>query len=215
MQLVAENLTIERGGRIVVERLSLSAQAGEAVVLRGPNGAGKTTLLRALAGYLPTTEGSIRLDGGDAEKSIAEQSHVVGHANGVKANLTVRENITFWASFLDGEASRRDRIDVAMDHFGLLALEDYPASYLSAGQRRRVGLARLVAAERPIWLLDEPTVSLDTASITLLATAIDRHTAEGGIVLAATHVEMGLQRVRSVDLGSTGSASNRASDAPL
>ncbi|MBX9682727.1 MAG: heme ABC exporter ATP-binding protein CcmA [Hyphomicrobium sp.] len=199
MKLVAENLVVDRGGRTILDDLSLTAVAGEALILTGPNGAGKTTLLRTLAGFLPQVSGRIRLEGGDAEKIIAEQAHVVGHGNAVKANLTARENLQFWAAFLETEASAA-RVKTALTHFGLDALDDYPAAYLSAGQKRRLGLARLLVAERPLWFLDEPTMSLDTASTKWLAVAIDAHTANGGLVIAATHLPLGLARARTFDL---------------
>lgn len=199
VKLVAENLVVDRGGRTILDGLSLAAIGGEALLLTGPNGAGKTTLLRTLAGFLPQVSGTIRFEGGDADKTIAEQAHVVGHGNGVKANLTVHENLLFWAAFLETEAAA-ERVRTALSHFGLDALDHYPAAYLSAGQKRRLGLARLLVAHRPLWFLDEPTMSLDTASTTRLAVAIDAHTAGGGLVIAATHLPLGLARARTFDL---------------
>lgn len=200
MQLVAENLVIERGGRVIVSEKSFAVQAHEALLLTGANGAGKTTLLRALAGFLPLAGGAIRVAQGDAEKSLAEQAHVIGHANAVKANLTVGENVMFWAQFLDGDDGADRRTAAALEAFALTELADFPASYLSAGQKRRVGLARLLSAPRPIWLLDEPTVSLDAASTARLAKVINSHTSAGGIVIAATHLPLGLERTRELRL---------------
>jgi heme exporter protein A len=200
VQLVAENLTIERGGRVIVSGVSFAVAPGEALTLTGANGAGKTTVLRALAGFLPLAGGSIRLELGDAEKSLAEQTHAVGHANAVKAHLTVGENVLFWSRFLGGEAGARERVTAALEAFALSDLEDFPASYLSAGQKRRLGLARLLAAPRPVWLLDEPTVSLDSASTERLAKAANARTASGGIVIAATHLPLGLERTRELRL---------------
>jgi heme exporter protein A len=200
VQLVAETLTIERGGGVIVSGVSFAVAPGEALILTGANGAGKTTLLRALAGFLPVAGGSIRLEQGDVEKSLAEQTHAVGHANAVKAHLTVGENVMFWSRFLGGEAGSRDRVTAALEAFALADLEDFPASYLSAGQKRRLGLTRLLAAHRPVWLLDEPTVSLDTASTARLAKAVNAHTASGGIVVAATHLPLGLERTRELRL---------------
>ena len=202
MPLIAEHLIIERGARAIIKDLSFSAGNGEAVVLTGPNGAGKTTLLRALAGYLRPISGSIRFDGGDADKTIAEQAHVIGHSNAVKAALSVRENVAFWAEYLAPGQDATERSDAALRHFALLELAEFPAGYLSAGQKRRLGLARLLAAERPIWLLDEPTVSLDAASTLLLAKAVNAHTQSGGIAIAATHLPLGLERARELKLGS-------------
>jgi heme exporter protein A len=206
LQLVAENLVIERGGRVIAGGISFAIEAGEALLLTGANGAGKTTLLRALAGFLPLSGGAIRVEGGDADKSLAEQAHAIGHANAVKFNLTVAENIMFWSRFLSGEDGAKDRTAEALEAFALNDLEDFPASYLSAGQKRRVGLARLIAAPRPIWLLDEPTVSLDAASTVRLAKIINAHTSGGGIAIAATHLPLGLERTRELKLERGGKA---------
>lgn len=204
MQLIAEKLVVERGSRAVIRDFSLSVGAGEAVILSGRNGAGKTTLLRALAGLLPAISGSVRIDGGDDEKTVGEQAHVVGHAHAVKANLTVRENLEFWARYLGGSANDGARVDRALEKFALRDLAEFPAGYLSAGQKRRVGLARLLAAERPVWLLDEPTVSLDAASTGLLAKAIEAHVEGGGMAIVATHIPLGLSRSRELALESRG-----------
>ena len=201
MQLIAENLRIERGSRPVIDGISFAVKSGEALVLTGPNGAGKTTLLRALAGFLSASSGSIVLQGGDADKLLAEQCHVVGHANALKSSLTVYENVAFWAAYLAGADGATERSSRALEHFGLSDLAEFPAGYLSAGQKRRLGLARLLAAERPIWLLDEPTVSLDTVSTKLLSDAVNAHTANGGIAIAATHLPLGFERARELPLG--------------
>ncbi len=200
MQLIADNLSVERGGRVIVSGVSFAVRQGDALLLTGANGAGKTTLLRALAEFLPLSSGTIRVDGGDAEKSLAEQAHAIGHANAVKAHLTVGENVLFWSRFLDGDDGAGQRAAAALEAFALSDLEDFPASYLSAGQKRRVGLARLLAAPRPIWLLDEPTVSLDAASSARLARVVNAHTSSGGIVIAATHLPLGLDRSRELKL---------------
>jgi heme exporter protein A len=170
---------------------------GEALLVTGPNGAGKTTLLRTLAGFLTPETGQLRLDGSDAEASIAEQCHYVGHANAVKLSLTVSENADFWGGFLGGGGDRRD---AAFATFGLEALRDIPTGYLSAGQRRRAGLMRLVLAPRPIWLLDEPTSSLDRAGQEMLADVVNAHLAGGGLVVAATHLPLGFDRARELSL---------------
>ena len=185
---------------MIIRDLSFAVCAGEALLLTGRNGAGKTTLLRALAGYLRPHFGSIRLTGGDTQSSIGEQAHVLAHANAIKTALTVRENVAFWQKFLSPGAGKSDAIDTALGRFGLLELGDFPAGYLSAGQKRRLGLARLLCAHRPVWLLDEPTVSLDTASTALLADAVNAHTRGGGIAIAATHVPIGLERARELKL---------------
>lgn len=202
MQLIADQLQVTRGARTIIRDLSFEVAAGEALLLTGANGAGKTTLIRTLAGFLAPSGGTIRLNGGDPERDIAEQSHYVGHANGIKASLTVAENLRFWTEYLaeDDRDGNADRLDEALDHFNLLDLSDIPAGYLSAGQKRRLGLARLLVAHRPLWLLDEPTVSLDTASVALLAKAVDAHVTGGGIAIAATHIPLGLAKTRELQL---------------
>ncbi len=206
MQLIAENLCVERGSRTIIRDLSLVVTGGEAIILSGANGAGKTTLLRALAGFLRPLSGTVRIDGGDTEKTVGEQAHFVGHANAVKVNLSVRENVEFWARYLCGAAKTEDMVERALDHFGLRDLAEFPAAYLSAGQKRRVGLARLLAAQRPVWLLDEPTVSLDAASTGLLEKAIETHVEGGGLAIIATHIPMGLTRSRKLTLERRGRA---------
>jgi len=200
VQLIAENLSVARGPRLVVTDLNFRVAPGEALQVIGPNGAGKTTLMRALAGFLPLASGRVRLDGGAADTPLAEQCHYVGHLNGVKAKLTVAENLTFWSAYLSGARASPERINAALDALDLLPLASIAAGYLSAGQKRRVGLARLLAADRPLWLLDEPTVSLDAASTKVLAQLIERHVASGGLVMVATHIPLGLHRVRELAL---------------
>lgn len=200
MRLIAENLTVERGGRTILSGLSFLAQAGEAVVLVGPNGSGKTTLLRTIAGFIRPAAGSIRLEGGEHDAGVGEQAHFIGHANAIKAHLTVRENVAFWAKYLGGAEDADARVDAALEHFAISGLEEFPAAYLSAGQKRRTGLARLLVAARPLWLLDEPTVSLDAASTKLLGAAVNAHLARGGLVIAATHLPLGFARAREFDV---------------
>ncbi len=204
MQLIIDKLTVERGQRRVIDDFSLSVASGGTVVLTGPNGAGKTTLIRAIGGFLKPVEGDIRLEGGDGERDLAAQSHYVGHLNGIKSSLTVAENLDFWASYLQQDGVPKVRaVPVAqvLEVFGLASLAPVPAGYLSAGQKRRVGLARLLLIHRPVWLLDEPTVSLDAAATALLAKLIGEHTAAGGIVIAATHMPLGLASSHTVELG--------------
>lgn len=205
MQLVAENLIVERGGRPVVAGLSLRVDDGHALVLTGPNGSGKSTLLRALAGYLRPAKGSVRVVGAGEEREAAEVCHFVGHLDGIKTHLTARENLAFWAAYLAGEADAAipaaTRVETALERFALDALADIPAGYLSAGQKRRLALARLLVAARPLWLLDEPTVSLDTASGELLVGAINAHLKTGGMAVVATHLPMALQPVETIRLG--------------
>ncbi len=186
----------------MIEGLSFAVKGGEALLLTGANGVGKTTLLRTLAGFIRPFRGRIRLEGGDAELTVGEQAHVVGHTNAVKMSLSVAENAAFWNAYLDAGQDAGSRIAAALQHFGLEDLSDFPAAYLSAGQKRRLGLARLLVARRPLWLLDEPTASLDTASSERLAAAVDDHTRSGGLAVIATHLPLGLERVRTLDLAS-------------
>ena len=195
--LTADHMSVDRRGRHVLDGVSFSLKAGEALVVTGPNGAGKTTLLRTIAGFLPVISGRLRLDGGDAERELAQHCHYAGHHDAVKTRLTVAENLQFWSKFLAGRAAD---IVSAMSALALSDLADVSAAYLSAGQHRRLGLARLMVAERPIWLLDEPTVSLDHDSTAAFVAQIERHRARGGMVIAATHVDLGLDDARSLRL---------------
>jgi heme exporter protein A len=205
VQLVAETIELVRGGRAIVRNLSFAVAAGETLTLMGANGAGKTTVLRALAGLLPLAAGRLALEGGDAEREIAESCHYVGHANAVKPTLTVVENLTFWAHYLGGARGAGEieaAIGRALDRLALRPLAELPAQVLSAGQKRRLCLARLLAAARPVWLLDEPTNSLDADSAKALALLVDEHNAAGGLAVIATHLPLGLSRACELRLGS-------------
>lgn len=209
MRLLATDLACERGGRVVFERLDFAVAGGSALVLTGPNGAGKSSLLRVIAGLVRASGGRIVAEGGDAELSLAEQCHYAGHLDPVKTALTVRENLAFWVDFLGGfpflgglpggEVPRP--IDEALSAAGLAALADLPGGYLSAGQRRRLSLARLIAVRRPVWLLDEPTAALDAGGQKTFAALCGEHLAGGGIIVAATHAPLGLAPAETLELG--------------
>jgi heme exporter protein A len=191
MRLSAIDLTCVRGGRDVFTGLSFSVDAGAALAVVGRNGAGKSSLLRIIAGLLAPSRGSIALDGGHTESTLAEQCHFVGHRDALKPALTVLENLRFWRNFL-GSARGDDTLLPALQTLGLGHLVDLPAGYLSAGQRRRLALARLLVAPRPLWLLDEPTSALDAAAQTTVTALMNGHLAEGGLIVAATHDPLGI-----------------------
>jgi heme exporter protein A len=199
-----EGLACQRSGRIVVSGLSFEVRAGEALLLRGPNGSGKTTLLRTLAGFLAPASGAmkLRLPGGADLPSEEQQAHMhyIGHANAVKPRLSVIENVSFWQRYYDGRANA-EIADAALEGFDLLHLADFRAAHLSQGQARRLGLARLLVAERALWLLDEPSASLDSASVRLLERAIAHHLGAGGLAIIATHGELDIPGAATLRLG--------------
>ncbi len=174
------DLAVARGGVAVLEGVTFRLLPGRALVLRGPNGIGKTTLLRSLAGLQPALAGEVTV--------AAEAVAYAAHADGVKAVLTVAENLRFWAA-----AYGTHSVAQALAEMNLEALANRRAAHLSAGQKRRLGLARLLVTGRPIWLMDEPTVSLDAASVALFAGVVARHLASGGSALIASHIDLGLE----------------------
>ncbi len=197
MQLRAENLACHRGGREVFAGLNFALPAGEALLVTGRNGAGKSSLLRLIAGLVRLSAGSIALTGGEADAPIGEQAHYLGHQDALKPSLTLAENLRFWTEFLGGGKP----VAAALEAVGLAPLADLPAAYLSAGQRRRLSIARLFAVERPLWLLDEPTSALDAASQARLAELMRAHLAGGGLIVAAAHGPIGLDGARELRLG--------------
>jgi heme exporter protein A len=198
MRLLATDLTCVRGGRQVFSAVGFVVDAGEALLVTGPNGAGKSSLLRLIAGLLGVAGGDLSLDGGDGELTIGEQAHYLGHQDALKPSLSVAENLAFWASVLGDGATR---VEAALAAVGLAGLSRLPAIYLSAGQRRRLSIARLVAIARPIWLLDEPTSSLDASGQSMLTDLMRAHLAGGGLVLAATHAPIGIEGAKTLRLG--------------
>jgi len=199
MKLVAEDLSCERGGRAVFSGLGFSLEAGQLLLLKGPNGSGKTSLLRLIAGFAEPAGGDIRLEGGHADLTIGQHCHLMQHQDAVKSALTVEENLAFWAGFLGG-----GDIEAALESLALERLRTTSAAYLSAGQRRRLSLSRLALVPRPVWLLDEPSVGLDTASLERLKALIRGQFECGGLVVASTHVDIGIAAVTEIDLGAIG-----------
>ncbi|MET4765497.1 heme exporter protein A [Bradyrhizobium ottawaense] len=189
MQLSGRGIVCVRGGREVFAGLDFEADAGEAVAVVGRNGSGKTSLLRLIAGLLVPAGGTIVLDGGDAEMTLPEQCHYLGHRDALKPALSVAENLTFWADFLGGE-----RFDFAQSlaTVGLEHATHLPAGFLSAGQRRRLSLARLLTVRRPVWLLDEPTNALDVTGQDMFGGLMREHLSRGGLIVAATHAPLGI-----------------------
>jgi heme exporter protein A len=197
MRLSGRSVRCVRGGREIFSGLDFDAASGEALAVVGPNGSGKTSLLRLIAGVLAPAGGSIKLDDGDDELTLPEQSHYLGHRDALKPALSVAENLLFWRDFLGGTTSNaaESLAVVELDHAARL-----PAAFLSAGQRRRLSIARLLTVQRPVWLLDEPTNALDTAGQKLFATLMGDHLARGGLIVAATHTPLGIQ-ARSLRVG--------------
>lgn len=189
--LTLTDLAVTRGGMAVLEGISFTLMPGRALVLRGANGIGKTTLLRTIAGLQPGLRGTVHAANGPASEAVA----YAAHSDGLKTTLTTRENLAFWAATFG-----TDLVETALDQMNLRALEHRFAMNLSAGQKRRLGLARLLVTGRPVWVLDEPTVSLDVASVGLFVQAIRAHLTNGGAALMATHIDLGLTEAETLDL---------------
>jgi heme exporter protein A len=196
MRLSGHQLACLRGGRKIFEDLSFSVSGGQALMITGANGAGKSSLLRLIAGLVRTSGGELKLEGGGADLTLPEQAHYLGHQDALKPSLSVQENLTFWMSFLGRAVGALPLATVGLDR-----IADLPAAYLSAGQRRRLSIARLIAVPRPIWLLDEPTSALDTAAQAMLAELMGKHLSGGGLILAATHMPIGLTNALELRLG--------------
>jgi heme exporter protein A len=190
MRLSASGLTVERGDRIVFSNLSFGIDAGGSLTVMGPNGAGKSTLLRALAGLLPLAGGTISCTPSSG-RTLAEQAHYIGHVDALKGLLTVAENLEFLAAMLDAGHGRVP-VETALAEFGLSHAANLPVTYLSAGQKRRAALVKLLVVKRPLWLLDEPSTALDAASKARMAKIMAAHLAQGGMIVAASHAKIGL-----------------------
>lgn len=188
MRLSGRNVRCVRGGREIFSALNFELQGGKALAVTGANGAGKSSLLRIIAGLLPLSDGQISASGGDSELTLSEQAHYLGHRDALKPALTVMENLTFWRDFLGGEAGETQ---ANLDAVGLGHAAHLPAVVLSAGQRRRLSIARLLLVHRPLWLLDEPTSALDADGQTMVVEVMKAHLKSGGLIVAATHGPLG------------------------
>jgi heme exporter protein A len=200
MRLSASDLACRRGGRAVFAGVSFSVGTGEALAISGRNGAGKSSLLRMVVGLIRVAAGRLALEGGDPEMTVGEQAHYLGHQDALKPSLSVGENLRFWSGFFGAAAAD---IGAPLAAVGLEELVDLPAAYLSAGQRRRLSIARLLAVKRPIWLLDEPTSTLDAAAQERLGEFMRAHLAGGGLIMAATHGVLGLDYAQELRLDKT------------
>lgn len=200
MALKVVGLSCQRGGRTIFSDLSVDVAEGNVLIVKGPNGAGKSTLLRAIAGLLRISTGTVHLGATTIDDRAVWQESVgfAGHLDAVKSTMTVRQNLDAWAGLFATDPKRTDQ---AMATFGLEEIAEQRAAECSAGQRRRLGLARLIMIDRPLWLLDEPTVSLDDQACAQFASMVQDHAATGGIAIIATHIELGLQGSETLLMG--------------
>ncbi|TIL71741.1 MAG: heme ABC exporter ATP-binding protein CcmA [Mesorhizobium sp.] len=201
MRLIAENLGGERGGEAVFSGINFALSKGQALIVTGPNGAGKSTLLRIVAGLLPVAAGRLLVEGGGEDfPSVASACHYLGHQNAMKTALSVAENLRFWRDFSGADFLSAEE---ALAMVGLDGIGHLPFGYLSTGQRRRAAIAKLLVSRRPLWLLDEPTAGLDKASEERFGRLMREHLDEGGIIIAATHLPLGLEGAQELRMGET------------
>jgi heme exporter protein A len=200
MRLVAEGLSATRGEDLIFQDISFEIAGGEALVVKGPNGSGKSTLLRVLAGLLPAESGTAKLvAAAHPVDRVGEAAHYLGHRNAMKRELTVDENLAFWKAFFSDFAGGEGMdVDEAVESVGLGDIAHLPFGYLSAGQQRRMAMAKLLVAWRPVWILDEPTAALDAAAEAMFAGLVTTHLTRGGIAIAATHQPLGLEDMKEL-----------------
>lgn len=204
--LHVDNLSCIRSQRLLFNRLSFTVSAGQALLLTGPNGSGKSSLLRVLAGLLPAAEGRVLWRGSDTQDepdALRRDLVFIGHAEAIKPTLTLAENLGFWAA-LHGTSASRETTGRSLRQVGLDSLADQPARYLSAGQRRRLSLARAVVLARPLWLLDEPLTALDEAGQAMATGLLSAHLQTGGVAVIATHQLLAVPQTRTLALGGSG-----------
>jgi heme exporter protein A len=194
------DVTCIRGERTVFSGLAFALDDGQALILRGSNGSGKSSLLRIMAGLLSPASGTLFWEGEAVEPDSHNlRIHYVGHLDGLKPALTVSENLSFWSTLARGQ-SRPDAVAAALAHFSLANLANIPARMLSAGQRRRLALARLIAAPTSLWLLDEPTTALDAESSDVLQKTVSKHLSEGGLAVIATHGDFAIDNAQTLEM---------------
>ena len=201
MKLQIKDLEVKRGEETILSALNFDVSSGHALVIRGHNGSGKSTLLRAISGLLPIEAGSVSLEDMDPEfagATVPDLCHYLGGENAMKPTMSVDENLKFWQDFA---GQPHLVVDDALDMVGLDGLQSVPFAHLSTGQRRRIGIARLLVSYRPIWLLDEPTSGLDAASEKQFADLMQVHLEDDGLIIAATHIPLGLDSAPVLLLG--------------
>jgi len=208
VQIKADGLQASRGGKILFSRLSFRLQSGQMAVINGANGAGKSTLLRLIAGLYPPLAGTVCLSAETADNSAAALplpafSHYLSDKNAMKPQLSVRDNLRFWQRFFAPDYKReaeQQALQRLLARVSMAAYADFPFAALSTGQKRRIGMSRLLTGARPLWLLDEPTSGLDKAGTALFSRICREHLAGGGLIIAATHMPLGLPADISLDL---------------